>query len=128
MERPEEQGGKVVSFFDELVVRAWVRLTADRKVKLQLTVSGNLASALCQAIVAVHLSVGDRSVKYSVQSSDEQNGSMVTINLEPLTAGDAAVADVVERRDYFTNVERIEIEMRGGECIVFANALYLPTT
>lgn len=132
MERSAGQEGAVLSFLDQvpaLVARAWARPLEGCMIRLRLAVCGYLPPAWCDSITAVHFWAGDQSVKYRVKGY-EPNGSMIAFELEPASAEDAAKAgEIVEkRREYFTNIERIELEMIGGRRVEFPNSFFLPKT
>lgn len=132
MEREMERRGETLSFLDratDLVVRVWARPLEGRAIRLRLAISAPMPPSWCEALDAVCFRVGDRSVNYRVKSY-EPNGSMISFELEPASAEDAARADAIieKRRGYFTNIERIELEIRNAKRTSFANQLYLPKT
>jgi len=132
MEDMEQPGAGVTSFLDavtDLVVQARVRFLEDRAMVLHLVVLGPMPPSWCEAIVVVHLLVGVETVAFRVKRS-EQNGSTLALGLEPASVEEGIRAErVIERRrEFFTNVRSVEIEITGAARASFANALYLPKT
>ncbi len=132
MEDMEQPGAGVTSFLDavtDLVVQARVRLFENRAIVLHLVVLGPMPPSWCEAIIAVHLLVGGESLKFRVKHH-EQNGSTLTLELEPASVEEGIRAErVIERRkEFFTNVRSVELEITGAARASFANALYLLKT
>lgn len=132
MEEQRQPGTVVTSFLDRvagLVMSAYVRTIDNRTMFLHLMVGGPMPPSWCEAIVAVWLLACGEALKFRVVEW-EQNGSKLSFRIEPVSAEEGLRAESIieERRTYFTNIERIELEITTGQRVGFANRFYLPKT
>jgi hypothetical protein len=121
--------GGVLSLLEEqikqvatLVYRAWIRPLQDERIKLILSMRNRFPPVLYKEITGAIL-ITDEGLKVQCAVRDrEQNGSMMTIELEP---EENSARIIMRRKTNFTNVKDVRLQIANAQ-IDFSNALYLP--